>query len=121
MVVGLRRVQGCRRIVARHSVLGYQGGHKGFRIFVEQTVMAYAQAHDDVELGARFVEQRRLSDRIAHVLPHGVALFVDAYIGLRHCTHFADCAVDVKIVAAQDFSKNPALLIRPAQVAMPIF
>ncbi len=71
--------------------------------YLEQTVMAYAQAHDDVELGARFVEQRRLSDRIAHVLPHGVALFVDAYIGLRHCTPFADCAVDVKIVAAQDF------------------
>ena len=67
--IAVGAVDGGSGVMARGPVFRNQRGDGRFAVLVEQGVVTYTQTEGDVELGARFVEQLGLSNRVAHGLP----------------------------------------------------
>ena len=96
--------------MAQHPVLGHQGGAQGVGVFIEHAVVAHAQAHHNVELGACGVEHLGLEDGVAGVGPYGVAGLGDAQVHLLHHASLAAHAEDLKAVGAEDAGQNAGLV-----------
>lgn len=64
-VIRICRIQRCRRVIACHTVLGYEGSDVSIRVFVEQAVVSHAETDYHVQVGMCFVQQTGLQNRVA--------------------------------------------------------
>lgn len=108
-IVRLRRVEGSGGVVARHAVLGDEGGGVGLGVLVEQAVVTHAEADDHVQVRLRLVQQAGLQDGVAHGRPDGFACLRDTDGRLRLSRHLADHRQRFEAVGLQDAGEDACL------------
>lgn len=106
LVVGVGGVEGSGRVVTGDAVFCDQGGHIGFGIAVEETVVSHAEADHYVEIGLGLVQETGLEDGVAHCGTYFFALRRDAYRSLGTAFDFADHGVGLEAVGSEDSGED---------------
>ena len=105
-VIRIRRIQCCRRVITRHTVLGHEGGDVGIRVFVEQAVVSHAETDDHIQVGMCFVQQTSLQNRVAHGGTDAFTLCGDTHRRFGLAGYLADDRVSLEAVGTEDTGKD---------------
>ena len=105
-VIRICRIQRCRRVIACHTVLGYEGSDVSIRVFVEQAVVSHAETDYHVQVGMCFVQQTGLQNRVAHGGADTFTLCGDAHRCFGLTGYLADDRVSFEAVGTEDAGKD---------------
>ena len=94
-------------VVVELEVLHREHGAESLCVFQEQRVVARAQAHDDVQVGAGVVEHLRLVHGVAHDGLGAAARHVYPQVAIRHATDLANGSHHLEAMGAQHFRSRP--------------
>ena len=109
-VVGGGGVEGGGGVVAGDAVFGDEGGYVGVGVAVEEAVVAYAEADDDIEVGVGLIQETGLEDGVAHCGTYLLAFCRDAHGGLRTAFDLADYGIWFEAVGPKDAGKYTSLI-----------
>ena len=109
-VVGGGGVEGGGGVVAGDAVFGDEGGYVGVGVAVEEAVVAYAEADDDIEVGVGLIQETGLEDGVAHCGTYLLAFCRDAHGGLCTAFDLADYGIWLEAVGPKDAGKYTSLI-----------